>query len=206
MRQYKTKLKNAYVLIYDRVEQYDMAKVNDVVDDTKTIGLSAKELAKQYAACKVNSPVATIPMIPHNVHDVILAKNKKFWLSKTIFSVAFIAQMHRIFKDIRIKEDNDYDKYTSPTYDLQASEPNNGQFEAFKFVITFFLTVGLRSKERSVLPEYVALIRDALKKNIGLSLWLLETFSSQAFIKEFLIDCPIHDMARFVQGLLKTAM
>ena len=145
-------------------------------------------------------------MIPHNVHDVILAKNKKFWLSKTIFSVAFIAQMHRIFKDIRIKEDNDYDKYTSPTYDLQASEPNNGQFEAFKFVITFFLTVGLRSKERSVLPEYVALIRDALKKNIGLSLWLLETFSSQAFIKEFLIDCPIHDMARFVQGLLKTAM
>jgi len=34
MRQFKTKLKNAYVLIYDRVEQYDMQKINNVIDDT----------------------------------------------------------------------------------------------------------------------------------------------------------------------------
>jgi hypothetical protein len=43
-------------------------------------------------------------------------------------------------------------------------------------------------------------------KNIGLCLWLIETFSSQDFIKEFFIDCPVHDMARFTSGLLKTAM
>ena len=46
MRQFKTKIKNAYVLIYDREEQYDMLKANDVMDDTKTITLSPKELAK----------------------------------------------------------------------------------------------------------------------------------------------------------------
>jgi hypothetical protein len=80
------------------------------------------------------------------------------------------------------------------------------QFEALKFIITFFLTIGLRSKDRSVLPDYVILIRNALKKHIGLCLWLVETFSSQDFIKEFFIDCPIHDMSRFTQGLLKTAM
>ena len=34
--------------------------------------------------------MSMVPQIPHNVHDVILAKNKKFWLSKTIFSVNFI--------------------------------------------------------------------------------------------------------------------
>jgi hypothetical protein len=137
-----------------------------------------------------------------------LAKNKKFWLSKTIFSVNFIQQMYLIFKDIRLNDDMDYAKYSNPSFDLQSfgSQNQMDQFEAFKFVITFFLTVGLRSKDRSVLPEYVALIRDALKKNIGLSLWLIETFSNQDFIKEFLIDCPIHDMARFTQGLLKTAM
>jgi len=45
-------------------------------------------------------------------------------------------------------------------------------------VISFFLTVALRSKERAVLPDYLGLIREALKKNIGLCLWLLETFSS----------------------------
>ena len=74
--------------------------------------------------------------------------------------------------------------------------------------MTFFLTVALRSKDsRPVgLPDYVALIREALKKNIGLSLWLVETFANQDFIKEFLLDCPIHDLARFTQGLIKTAM
>ena len=96
-------------------------------------------------------------------------------------------------------------KYSSPSFNLQGSESLD-QFEAFKFVIAFFFTVALRSKDRLVLPDYVALIRNALKSNIGLCLWLVETFSNQDFIKEFLIDCPIHDMARFTQGLLKTAM
>jgi len=82
----------------------------------------------------------------------------------------------------------------------------NSQFEALKFVITFFLTVSLRAKDRTALPDYVALIREALNKNIGLCLWLIETFSSQDFIKEYFIGCPIHDMARFTQGLLRTAM
>jgi hypothetical protein len=151
-----------------------------------------------------------IPQIPHSVHDVILAKNKKFWHSKTIFSVTFIQQMYGIFKDIKVKQDQDYLKYSSPAFDLQqqltVGSESLDQFEAFKFVIAFFFTVALRSKDRTVLPDYVALIRSALKSNIGLCLWLVETFSNQDFIKEFLIDCPIHDMARFTQGLLKTAM
>jgi len=83
---------------------------------------------------------------------------------------------------------------------------NNEQLEAMKFLITFFMTIGIRSKERNVLPDFVTLIRNALKRNIGLCLWLVETFSNQDFIKEFFVDCPIHDMSRFVQGLLNTAI
>jgi hypothetical protein len=96
MRQFKTKIKNAYVLIYDREELYDMLKTNDVMDDTKTVTISPKELTKLYSNCRVNhSPsqqqaMALIPQIPHNVHDVLLAKNKKFWHSNTIFSTHFI--------------------------------------------------------------------------------------------------------------------
>ena len=50
------------------------------------------------------------------------------------------------------------------------------------------------------------LIRAVLKKDVSLSIWLLEAFSNQDLIKEFLIDCPIPDMKRFIAGLLKTAM
>jgi hypothetical protein len=66
--------------------------------------------------------------------------------------------------------------------------------------------VALRSKERLVLADYLKLIKDALNANIGLCLWLIETFSNQHFIKEFFLDCPVHDLARFVQGILRTAM
>lgn len=43
MRQFKTKIKNAYVLIYDRREVYDMAKVNEVMDDVKIGSLPPKD-------------------------------------------------------------------------------------------------------------------------------------------------------------------
>jgi hypothetical protein len=40
MNQFKTKSKNAYVLIYDRIETYDNLKINDLIDDTKTVNLN----------------------------------------------------------------------------------------------------------------------------------------------------------------------
>jgi hypothetical protein len=192
------------VLIYDRVEMFDMQKVNDVIDDLKSARLSPKELQKQYAACRIaqNASTNLPPQVAPNVQEVILAKNRKFWLSKTIFSPHFIAQVLAIFKDFKFGEDKDYHKHLTGS----ASTESIPESAAFKFVISFFLTVALRSKERAVLPDFVALIRQALMKNIGLCLWLIETFSSQDFIKEFFIDCPVHDMARFTSGLLKTAM
>jgi len=76
----------------------------------------------------------------------------------------------------------------------------------FKFFTTFFLTTVIRAKERKTIPQFMKIVREALKKNISLCLWLLETFSHQDLIKEFLIDCPIIDMKRFVAGLINTAL
>ena len=76
----------------------------------------------------------------------------------------------------------------------------------FKFLTTFFLTTVIRAKERKAIPHFMKIIRQALEKNISLCVWLLETFCNQNIIKEFLIDCPISDMRRFIAGLLKTAM
>jgi len=76
----------------------------------------------------------------------------------------------------------------------------------FKFLTTFFLTTVIRAKERKSVPSFMKIIREALEKSISICVWLLETFSNQDLIKEFLIDCPIPDMKRFVAGLLNTAM
>mmetsp|Transcript_8862 Transcript_8862/g.8237 ORF Transcript_8862/g.8237 Transcript_8862/m.8237 type:complete len:107 (+) Transcript_8862:5955-6275(+) len=76
----------------------------------------------------------------------------------------------------------------------------------FKFLTTFFLTTVIRAKERKTIPLFMKIIREALKKNISLCVWILETFVHQDLIKEFLVDSPIPDMKRFVAGLLNTAM
>jgi hypothetical protein len=77
----------------------------------------------------------------------------------------------------------------------------------FKFLTTFFLTTVVRAKDRGrTVPYFMQIIREALKRNVALSIWLLESFNNQDLIKEFLIDSPIPDMKRFVAGLIKTAM
>lgn len=54
MSQFRKKIRNAYVVIYERVELYDMAKVNDIIDDIKTVNLSPKDLNKLYSNALVN--------------------------------------------------------------------------------------------------------------------------------------------------------
>ena len=54
MRQFRTKIKNAYVLIYDRVEFCEMSKVNELMDDTKTVNIGEKEISKQYQNYVIN--------------------------------------------------------------------------------------------------------------------------------------------------------
>ena len=76
----------------------------------------------------------------------------------------------------------------------------------YKFVITFLLTVAVRCSSRSSIPNFVRIIRKALQEHLGLALWFCELFSCQSMIKEFLFDCPVQDMSRFIAGLLATAM
>jgi hypothetical protein len=104
-----------------------------------------------------------------------------------------------------VKEDNDYRKYAEPGIDVQKHN-SDSQLELLRFLATFFLTVSVRSADKSVIPNFINTIKEALKKHIGLCIWLIEIFSSQDFIKEFFIDSPVHEMTRLVQGLLKTAM
>lgn len=113
--------------------------------------------------------------------------------------------MLQILKSFDVKEDNDYRKYAEPGIDVQKHN-SDSQLELLRFLATFFLTVSVRSADKSVIPNFINTIKEALKKHIGLCIWLIEIFSSQDFIKEFFIDSPVHEMTRLVQGLLKTAM
>lgn len=80
------------------------------------------------------------------------------------------------------------------------------QLEILKYITTFTLTVAFRASIRTQIPFLVKIIKEALRNNIKLALWLCEAFTNQLLIKEFFVDCTIPDMSRFTAGLLKTAM
>jgi len=84
--------------------------------------------------------------------------------------------------------------------------PARDELEILKFMIAFMLTVGMRAQHRAPIPTYIQYVRKALKQNYKLSLWFLETFTNHDIIREFLVDCSVHDMSRFVSGLLNSAM
>ena len=74
-------------------------------------------IAQKFEQCKLPKAQSAQIQIPPPIHDSILEKNKKFWLSKFIFNKNYIESVLNIFKNIPIGEDLDYD--TARETDLQ---------------------------------------------------------------------------------------
>jgi hypothetical protein len=140
-----------------------------------------------------------------------LEKNKRFWITKHIFGKQIFEHLYEIFLQFKFETDLDYKKYRVRAAGGGAGgggggDITNEQLEVQKFVITFLLTVSIRASTRIQIPNFINLVRRYLKNSVGLSIWLLQTFSCQEMIKEFFVDCSVFDMSRFLAGLLKTAM
>lgn len=52
MKQLKTKIKNAYILIYERDEAIDMEKFNEFMDDPN-INTNKVDILQRYEQCKL---------------------------------------------------------------------------------------------------------------------------------------------------------
>lgn len=139
--------------------------------------------------------------IPADIYTEIQEKNSRFWLTKHIFNKQFMEMAYEVFSLKKMPVCLEYQKAKESPHDL--SDPN---LMTYKFIITFLLTVAQRSSARGSIPSFIKIIRAALKNSVTLSLWLCETFSCQAIIREMLVECTVQDMSRFAAGLLNTAM
>ena len=98
---------------------------------------------------------------------------------------------------------------------LQTNSPLEGQLQAFenyysemqkwKFFLTFALTVLVRVSAKKLYPSVLRAFNTALKNDVGLSLWLIETLSHPEMIAEYIILCPISSSRYFVVSLLRAA-
>ncbi len=79
--------------------------------------------------------------------------------------------------------------------------------ESWKFFTQFVLTVLLRVRDESSVPLYQVLksLKLALGKDVGLSMWLVDTFCEEKVLEEFFLYCPSKFARFFAISLLTTA-
>lgn len=118
--------------------------------------------------------------------------NYKFHVTKYLWDREYGDYVFKLLEQLNQKKD-----LANPTPEL---------LETAKYCTLYFLTVQLRSRERSRIPKFLKEFKALFKASPPLSTWLVKCFVYPDILKEFLIDCPILDMKYFVVGLLRVAL
>jgi len=80
------------------------------------------------------------------------------------------------------------------------------EVRCWKFLLSFFLTLFVRSKEKYRVEEMVKVMKAGIAKKTEVAQWYLETISVEPVLKELLFDCPEFPMRKLIVILAKTAL
>jgi len=89
---------------------------------------------------------------------------------------------------------------------LKLAETHEQEVCCWKFLLSFFLTIFVRSKERYKVEEVVRAVKQGVMLQTGVAHWYLETISVEQVLKELLLDCPESAMRKLVVLIAKAAI
>ena len=78
--------------------------------------------------------------------------------------------------------------------------------ELFKYLIIYFFNVMIRSREKDYLGGTVDLIKFFINNYIYCSDYLIEEFTNQNVLLEYIVNCPSYDMKKLIVGIIYCAM
>ena len=172
-----TKIKNAYLLIYER---------ESVSDKLPVVIAVPEEVKKLVAEEKMRYQVA----------KSVLNKDYIAFICRVMLETPCAEQKdYKLFAGLDLQL-----KAVGPS-------PSATEFECWKFFVLFITSTVLRLKRDAVFPLYPLLekLQTVLSRNVGLSLWLLENFSHVNLLREFFVHCPVSHPRFFVASMLISA-
>ena len=95
---------NAYILFYERTP-IDIERFSEALDNP--LIFTNPSTISDFFERSLLPPTGQIN-IQGNIHEAILMKNKKFWLSQFIFNKSFSELLLNVIRDLSIEEDSDY--------------------------------------------------------------------------------------------------
>ena len=156
---------NAYILIYKKIN-FD----EDTIDN----------ISKNYICDLASPPYYKFGNINDKIKSIINVKMFKFWTIQSIVSPAYQNFIINLLK-----------------YDLAKNTKNKQEEknnEIFEFGLIYFFNVELRAifkpKEKTYLSDFVDLIILYIQRDIKKAKFILEEFSNEDVIQEYLISCP----------------
>ena len=213
------KIKNAYLLVYERVFPYESPENEDNKD------IKQRE--------KIRKPKEETT-IPDEIHTAIQVENEKYWYNKYMFHEDYFSFVKSLCLSWNSAENIllsypskncDYSlfnlndefqrKHSLQTYDIKENMSNEASIAIndkgldiliFKYGITVLLTTLFRAKTRDMVPDLMDFSKACINKHLEAGQWLLLQFTNTKVIYELLLECPEVDIRRFTVGLLYCAM
>ena len=156
---------NAYILIYKKVN-FD----EDTIDN----------ISKNYICDLASPPYNKFSNINDKIKNIINIKMFKFWTIQSIVSSGYQNFIINLLK------------YDLEKNKIKKEEKNNN--EIFEFGLIYFFNVEIRiiyrQKEKSFLSDFVDIISSYIQKDIKKAKYILEEFSNNEVINEYLLSCP----------------
>jgi len=213
------KIRNAYLLVYDRVRPYEEESLDS--EEIKNVGRKGE------------------PVISDEIRKAVLAENIKYWYNKFMFGEDYFEFVEKISLFWNSNE-NMLENYPSKNMDyhlrgkftaefikkhayqnnvlikcpylsnmpkIQISSDVLSKIEILvcKFTAIFTLTTLFRSKNRESLYDFIDILKAYLNKSFEFSQWFIWQFTHLKIISEFLLENSDNEISRFIVGLLYCA-
>ena len=89
---------------------------------------------------------------------------------------------------------------------IENKEDEKKILEIFQFLIIYFFNVMIRAREKDYLGGTVDLIKYFVNNYLYCADYLIEEFSNQNVLIEYMINCPSYDVKKLIVGILYCAM
>lgn len=164
MASYKEKIKNAYLLFYDRVNPIKTeAKIREESKEKeeridKKSNTNVEVEAKDEIALKQPNPL-------EEFHMELIENNFKFHIHKNIFSNEFFKFISNLIIDRDYQQNTDLMNYPF-IYDIESNSQKYFDLELLKLGMIFLTTCIMREKERNSIVKFLSFMVENAKQVI----------------------------------------
>lgn len=199
----KEKIRNAYVLIYERVVQIQGDQLEKLKQEEREIDAEGIERRFKLLIAESEQIPKCDMKIPNTIQKLVNQDNKKHWLTQYIFQPHYLNFVVNVLTSFKIPEDFNYAKARES---LDILSDSDIPIEGIQFAVVCLLTTALRAERKEHIPKLLSIAKDICRKNIKICIWLCKLFCNPEIIQEFFGDCPLEHVRGLVSGLLNVVL